>query len=435
MRITVGDFQRRGINVWSTSPQWLSRNDDIDGEVVNDPLWGVKIVYPVEGAIEKSPVEFQVQINVHPGGEKRFAAEYDGARFCVEVNGVTTFCSKLNELGRQYDQPGNCTARAYLQVPGDSYGTKIQSLSAPVSFTLVNETEFDVHIARQLQKNNEKLRTGFQLSLLEWVQLQQREQDNEILLKLQRDLGTEGFQGKEEESDKLLLVIGVRTAGVSHFPFRQAIRETWASPSALPEGVKVLFLGCRPRAVVPDEDPNEEAQLRRTWEAIELEKQVYGDLLTDEMDCDDDYLQLADKTKEFLHLAATRYSHAQYVMVADDDIYLRLDEIARWLRSLGPRERFYAGQVREIENARKTPPTRAAGSPHYLSEQVYPLNELPPHAGLKVPFFPSNETVAEYSRRLCAQARLHFPGAVTTCTDFRDQLRSALRLSYNDELL
>jgi hypothetical protein len=152
----------------------------------------------------------------------------------------------------------------------------------------------------------------------------------------------------------------------------------------------VIFLGCRPHAVLPNEDSSH--LHRRLSEAVELEKQVYGDLLTDELDCDDAYSRLAGKAKEFLHLAATNYPHAQYAMVADDDIYLRLDKIASWLQELGPRRRFYAGHVREVENARKTPPTRIVGSPHYLSRETYPLSELPPFA-LGANFFLSMDCV------------------------------------------
>lgn len=56
--------------------------------------------------------------------------------------------------------------------------------------------------------------------------------------------GDNGIQsygpGDKAASDPMLLV-GVRTAVVSNFPFRQAIRETWASKSVLPQGVKVVF--------------------------------------------------------------------------------------------------------------------------------------------------------------------------------------------------
>jgi hypothetical protein len=53
-----------------------------------------------------------------------------------------------------------------------------------------------------------------------------------------------------------------------------------------------------------------------------LEKQVYGDLLTDELDCDDSYKLLASKTKEFFRFV-TRYPKSEFVMIADD-VYLRL---------------------------------------------------------------------------------------------------------------
>lgn len=208
--------------------------------------------------------------------------------------------------------------------------------------------------------------------------------------------GDNGIQsygpGDKAASDPMLLV-GVRTAVVSNFPFRQAIRETWASKSVLPQGVKVVFLGCRPHASRAGGDSYNSG----IWESVELEKQVYGDLLTDELGCDDAYGRLADKTKEFFHFAATRFPDSQYIMVADDNLYFRLDNIAAWLKRLGPLRRFYVGHVRALQSIAKIPPNRNPAPRHYLPYEQYPMRELPPFA-LGANFFLSMDCVRFVSK-------------------------------------
>ncbi|KAH7459739.1 Beta-1,3-galactosyltransferase 1 [Phytophthora ramorum] len=346
-----------------------------------DPVTAIEIIYPVDGAVEKSPVAFKTQIVVRPGAEHQFLAQAEDVRVCVEVNGETIDCSRVEEPGFQYRQLGSCTARVYLSRSGGRFEWK----SVPISFTLVNEAQFLAHVAHAVQDIDRKHRAGFQLSLVEWAHSQWRSPEDELVRRLELDEPrSDSIRETDPEPDSgLLLLVGVKTAVVSHFAFRQAIRETWASKSALPPGVKVLFMGCRPFAVVSEEDGDdleEDTKLRSVWEAIELEKTVYGDLLTDELDCDDSYFRLADKAKAFFHFAATRYPRAQYVMVADDDLYLRLDEIAARLQRRGQRKQYYAGHVRSIENACKLEPIRDSESRNYLSTGQYPLNELPPFA-------------------------------------------------------
>ncbi|KAL4118307.1 hypothetical protein PRIC2_010633 [Phytophthora ramorum] len=348
-----------------------------------DSVESIEIIHPIDGALEKAPVVFKTLINLRPGMDKRFETQYAGGRLCIEVNTEIIHCSPLDEPKIWYDQLGNCTVRAYLTRSGAFQAVErgVYRQTAPITFTLVRESQLREHIAREIVKDDKKHRVGYLQSLVQWAQMQQKQPDKG---RLRFDGPDEGV-GNESLSDPMLIV-GVRTAVVSHFPFRQAIRETWASPSKLPEGVKVLFLGCRPYAVVPEEEiadsRSEESHLRQIWEAVELEKQVFGDLLTEELDCDDSYDRLADKTKEFLHFAATEYANAQYIMIADDDLYLRLDKIATWLKHLGPRDLFYSGHVRAIESfsLSKVPPNRDPTSRHYLTEEQYPLNELPPFA-------------------------------------------------------
>ncbi|KAF1787728.1 Glycosyl transferase, family 31 [Phytophthora cactorum] len=284
--------------------------------IANDPVDSIEVVYPAPGPSKKP--------------------QLDSTRRLTSTLRAPN-CLLLGTKMFRYHQVGNCTVRAYLKRSGSlELGDRTFDFeSAPISFTIMNETDYDEHIARAIRNNELKHRPGYRLSLIEWARVQFKRPSDELLQRL--ELAEPSIMSATEVQSDLLLIVGVKTAVVSHFSFRQAIRETWASKSALPEGVKVIFLGCRPFATVSEEEGDkltEEAQLREIWESIELEKRVYGDLLTDELDCDDSYFRLADKTKQFLHFAATKYPTAKYVMVADDDLYLRLDKISARLQRL-----------------------------------------------------------------------------------------------------
>lgn len=68
-----------------------------------------------------------------------------------------------------------------------------------------------------------------------------------------------------------LLVVGVKTSVVFGFAYRQAIRETLANKTSLLTGVQVVFIGCQ---------PNSSLMTPLIREAIELEKERFGDLPT-----------------------------------------------------------------------------------------------------------------------------------------------------------
>ncbi|RLN93796.1 hypothetical protein BBJ28_00001241 [Nothophytophthora sp. Chile5] len=357
----------------------------------DDLITSLRIVYPLDGSVERPPVLFATEIVIHPGSEALLASRSQDLHLCLEINNVTRACYRLDGPAATYEhwELGNCTTRAFMT---DSSTGKRYWQSALIAFAVVNDFEFDAHLARLIEEERPKHRSGYDLTLVEWAKQQQRQQDEVLLLQLQQDeigiatVPTVGRQQKEDMSvadEDLVLVVGVKTAVVSNFALRQAMRETWASKEALPRGVKVLFLGCRPFSAVKPGDSDDDAdaterkpkaERRRLWEAIELEKRVYGDMLTDELDCDDNYFGLADKVKEFLHLAATRFAHAQYVMIADDDLYVRLDMIVEKFRQQGPRRGFYSGQVLQMA------PIRSVDNRNRLPEEQYSLSQLPPFA-------------------------------------------------------
>ncbi|KAL4093881.1 hypothetical protein PRIC1_011311 [Phytophthora ramorum] len=173
-----------------------------------------------------------------------------------------------------------------------------------------------------------------------------------------------------------LLVVGVKTAVVENFALRQAIRHTWASVNALPPDVKVIFVGCAP-ALTALQSADEQEHIRK---AVDLEKQTYGDLLTDELHCEDSYDDLPNKVKEFLRFTTEAFPQTPFVMVADDDIYLRADRLADELRKEGRSERLYIGQVWDELLGRRQTPVRNTTERYYISEKSYPLHAYPPFA-------------------------------------------------------
>ncbi|KAF1776707.1 Glycosyl transferase, family 31 [Phytophthora cactorum] len=174
----------------------------------------------------------------------------------------------------------------------------------------------------------------------------------------------------------VFLVIGVKTAVVKNFDLRQAIRETWASANTLPVDVKVFFIGCAPDLTeVHDDD-----ERQQTRYAINLEKQTYGDLLTDELRCEDTYAVLPNKVKEFLRFATPQFARTPFFMIADDDIYLRAGELVDELRDVDRSQRLYIGQVWDKLLGRSQTPVRDTTARYYISKDFYPLHTYPTFA-------------------------------------------------------
>ncbi|KAG3195779.1 hypothetical protein PC128_g8208 [Phytophthora cactorum] len=172
-----------------------------------------------------------------------------------------------------------------------------------------------------------------------------------------------------------VLVIGVKTAVLTNFARRQAIRETWGQ-RAKHLNVQVIFLGCVP---IMSDIPNE-ADRKRLRDAVKMERTVYRDLLTEELECEDSYRNLANKVKAFFDLAATMYLQTPYVMLADDDIYLQVDKLLRLLEDFSGKKPVYLGQSWNHIYTRKSAPVREESHQSNLPKAQYPLSELPPFA-------------------------------------------------------
>ncbi|EGZ09720.1 hypothetical protein PHYSODRAFT_523894 [Phytophthora sojae] len=171
-----------------------------------------------------------------------------------------------------------------------------------------------------------------------------------------------------------MLVIGVKTAVVTSLPRRQAIRDTWGNPATLPHDVKVLFLGCEPNMTVF----RYEHERRRVLKALAKERAVYKDLLTEELECTDSYRNLSKKVKSFMHLAAAEFPDAKFVMLVDDDVYVKVDQLVQHLR-LANVPRLYFGEVWADKFANKQEPIRDPDSPYHLPKDQYPMSGLLPY--------------------------------------------------------
>ncbi|POM67063.1 Hypothetical protein PHPALM_16993 [Phytophthora palmivora] len=327
---------------------------------IRDPITSFRLIYPTDGAIETNPIEFRTEVSVDSIEE--YKNQYGDKLLCIELQGhlQRTKCSQLIRPRVVFDSlpSGNYTTRAILT---STDGNIQYYVTSDTTFTVVSKETLAVLMKRKIREEQ---------NLIEWAG--------------QRRVGSYGGEDvigspvnhSTSTSSDILLVIGVKTAVVENFSFRQAIRETWASPDSVPHDVKVFFVGCVP-TLTNELNAGKRQQIQ---EAIELEKQTYGDLLTDELRCEDSYDNLPTKVKEFLRFASQTFPHTPFVMIADDDIYLRVDRLADELRKERRTQQLYIGQVWDTLLGRSQEPVRERTERYYISKSSYPLHTYPPFA-------------------------------------------------------
>lgn len=176
------------------------------------------------------------------------------------------------------------------------------------------------------------------------------------------------------EKDPFLLVVGVKTA-VGNFDRRQAARETWMRTDLREQSGRVClqFITGQPDPGLPIE----------TAAALSLEASIYGDLLlggapgdggdgngrpdagngdgVDLFGVRDGYENLVEKTTGFMKVAMGHFEPFRYLMMMDDDVYIRLDRLAVALEERPPENDvggFYAGQVRLKGSSHEARPGR-----------------------------------------------------------------------------
>lgn len=148
---------------------------------------------------------------------------------------------------------------------------------------------------------------------------------------------------------------------------RRAIRETWGNEAYiranLHANVKVLFV----LGVHPDEQ-----ERRSVQKGLEIENGFHGDLT--QQDFMDTFHNLTTKLILQFHWASTYCLQAQFVMSADDDVFVHMPNMVRYLRSMEQKRvsNFWVGHVH-----RGAPPIRRKESKYHVPFELYPWPAYP----------------------------------------------------------
>ncbi|XP_041967430.1 lactosylceramide 1,3-N-acetyl-beta-D-glucosaminyltransferase A [Alosa sapidissima] len=148
---------------------------------------------------------------------------------------------------------------------------------------------------------------------------------------------------------------------------RQAIRSTWGNESYIQEGlgvtVKVVFaLGVHPNT----------HQRASVQQALSEEDRTYKDLV--QQDFEDTFHNLTIKLLLQFRWAHAHCAHASFLMSADDDIFIHMPNLVRYLQGLkedGVQD-FWAGHVH-----RGAPPIRRRDSKYYMPYEMYQWPSYP----------------------------------------------------------
>ena len=173
------------------------------------------------------------------------------------------------------------------------------------------------------------------------------------------------------------LLIGVKSAA-QNLAQRRVIRETWWSGR--------VDLPCVRLAFIVGNDPSR-------GDALRAEHARHRDLLLPpHLNESDTYRGLINKTRGFLRWAQQQQQRNEwswdFVFVADDDVYLRVDALLAMLRERqdgsGQSRRLYLGQVwaqtSHHANGGLLVPTRNVNSKYYVSLDDYPGKAFPEFA-------------------------------------------------------
>lgn len=147
---------------------------------------------------------------------------------------------------------------------------------------------------------------------------------------------------------------------------RRAIRDTWGNESYirtnLKENVKVLFvLGADPDVM----------QKNKMQRLLENENWIYGDII--QQDFMDTFHNLTTKLIVQFHWAYNYCPQAKFVMSADDDIFVHMPNLVKYLQTIqGKVSNFWVGHVH-----RGAPPIRRKDSKYHVPFELYPWPSYP----------------------------------------------------------
>lgn len=169
---------------------------------------------------------------------------------------------------------------------------------------------------------------------------------------------------KCEDQDVLLLLF-VKTSP-ENIQRRNAIRSTWGNETfiwnSLGVTVKVLFVLGAP--VLSDYSP-----FRGTFgpqEQLEYEDKFHGDLI--QQDFSDSFHNLTLKLLMQFHWMHKHCAHAQFLMTADDDIFVHMPNLVQYLQDMSRQgvTDLWVGKVH-----RGSPPVRSKSSKYYVPYDMY----------------------------------------------------------------
>ncbi|XP_032195522.1 lactosylceramide 1,3-N-acetyl-beta-D-glucosaminyltransferase [Mustela erminea] len=162
------------------------------------------------------------------------------------------------------------------------------------------------------------------------------------------------------QAQDILLLLFVKTAP-ENYNRRYAIRKTWGNEkyvqSQLNANIKTLFALGTPANPMT----REELQRKLVWE-----DQVYSDLI--QQDFADSFYNLTLKLLLQFSWANSFCPHAKFLMTADDDIFIHMPNLIKYLQSLekiGVQD-FWIGRVH-----RGAPPVRDKRSKYYVPYEMY----------------------------------------------------------------
>lgn len=174
--------------------------------------------------------------------------------------------------------------------------------------------------------------------------------------------------GDGKSRDDVLLLLFVKSSP-QNSERRQAIRDTWGNESfvwsELGANVRMVFaLGVHP----------DEGRRSRVQSALLQEDQVYGDLI--QQDFLDTFHNLTTKLILQFHWAHEYCSQARFLMSADDDIFIHMPNLVKYLLQLlstrSGAEDLWVGHVHK-----GAPPIRRKNSKYHVPYDLYPWPSYP----------------------------------------------------------
>ncbi|UYV61943.1 hypothetical protein LAZ67_1007130, partial [Cordylochernes scorpioides] len=153
------------------------------------------------------------------------------------------------------------------------------------------------------------------------------------------------YRGNDFGGSPILIIVNSAPA---HYRARMAIRRSWGSAATAANLPVVFFLGATTDHVME-------------W-SLQLEAERYGDLARSS--CIDNYRNLTLKTVALLKLAIRLCSDIQSIMKCDDDVFLNVPQLLKWLPE-APSDAI-VGRV-----AQGWAPLRDKASRYYVSEEEF----------------------------------------------------------------